>query len=174
MARNKSTLDLKTIAESAKQEVVEAQQDPVALPSDDKRIELTPEQITFDIAYDGPDGEDYSSVLTSKIMNADGRLAKARVMAQLNHGINPDALTQEDRYRVEALSRISIQLVEPPKWIYDYTGSDMELLVHINNILMEHENRYFRGNAREDQEGQVKARVRSVVSAFNKNTTPDN
>lgn len=173
MARKKSTLDLKSIAEDAVQEVAEAQQDTVAQPSDEKRVELTPETIKFDISYDGPDGTDYSAVLTSKVMNSDGRLAKARVMAQLNHGMNPDALSQEDRYRVEALSRISIQLVEPPEWVYEFTGTDMELLVHINNILMEHENRYFRGNARQGEDGQIKARVRTSVSAFGKSASKD-
>lgn len=172
MARKKTSLDLKDIANEAIEQVVEAkQQEDVIQPVDEKRVQLTPRDITFCVSYDGPDGVDYSADLTSKVMDSDGRLAKARVIAQLTRGMNPDTLGQEDRYRVEALARISIQLVEPPKWIYDFTGQDVELLVHINNILMEHENRYFRSNARQSEEGEIKARVRSVVSAFDETDT---
>ena len=167
MARKKSNLDLKSLAEDAVQEVQASKDDEAVIqPADDKRVKLTPREIAFSIAYDGPDGKDYSADLKSKVMDSDGRLAKARVIAQLSRGMNPDTLGQEDRFRVEALSRCSIQLIEPPTWVYDFMGQDLELLIHINNILVEHETRYFRSNARQSETGEIQARVRSSVSAF--------
>jgi len=167
MARKKSSLDLKSLADDAVSEVQASKQDEAVIqPADDKRVKLTPREIVFSLSYDGPDGQDYSADITSKVMDSDGRLARARVVAQLTRGMNPDTLGQEDRFRVEALGRISIQLIEPPQWIYDFTGQDLELLIHINQILMEHETRYFRSNARQSETGEIKARVRSSVSAF--------
>lgn len=165
MARKKTNLDLKSLAEEATQEVIAANAEEIS-PVDEERVKLTPREISFNIDYDGPDGEDHSAILTSKVMDADGRLAKARVVAQLTRGLNPDNLGNEDRFRVDALGRLSVQLIEPPKWVYDFTGQDLELLIHLNGILVEHENRYFRSNARQGEGGEIKARVRSTVSAF--------
>jgi hypothetical protein len=171
MARKTTSLDLKELANDAVEQVAEAKQTSVILPEEEARVALTPREITFTLAYDAPDGKDYSADITSKVMDSDGRLAKARVISQLTRGINPDTLGNEDRYRVEALARMAIQLIEPPKWVYDLTGQDTELLVHVNNILMEHENRYFRGNSRKGEAGEIKARVRSSVSAFDATDT---
>lgn len=167
MARNKSSVDLKQMAEDAAREVQEAKAtEPVVQPKDESRVKLTPREIVFAVAYDGPDGEDYSADLKSRVLDSDGRLAKARIVAQLTRGMNPDILGQEDRFRVDALARVSVQLIDPPAWIYEFTGQDLELLVHLNGILVEHENRYFRGNARQSDGGEIQARVRSSVSAF--------
>lgn len=166
MARKQSNLDLKALAEEAKSTVAEAQPENLIPPVDEERVKLTPREINFELAYDGPDGKDYTATLMSRVMDSDGRLAKARVVSSLTRGLNPDFLGQEDRFRVDALSRVSIQLIDPPTWVFDFTGQDLELLVHVNNILLEHETRYFRGNSRQSEEGEIKARVRSVVSAF--------
>jgi len=167
MSRKKTSLDLKAAAEDAVQQVQANKEiEEVIQPADEQRVKLTPREIVFSLAYDGPDGTDYSADLKSVVIDADGRLAKARVIAQLTRGMNPDTLGQEDRFRVEALGRISIQLKEPPQWVYDFTGSDLELLIHLNGILVEHETRYFRSNARQGEGGEIKARVRSTVNAF--------
>lgn len=160
------TIDLRKTAQQAAKEVEEAKAPADEPHIHDKRVKLIEREISFEISYDGPDGKDYTDTLTSKIMDADARLAKARVVGQLTRGLSYDALSQEDRFRVEALSRASIMLVEPPQWVYDFMGEDIELLLTINNILMEHEARYFRGNARQGEGEEVKPRVRSTVAAF--------
>lgn len=167
MAKRKpdETIDLKAAAQAAAQEVGESKNTDEAI-GNEERVELTPKEIDFEITYDGPDGTDYSATLRSRVMDSDARLAKARVVAQLTRGLAVDALGQEDRFRVEALSRASIMLVEPPQWIYDFMGEDLELLMSINQVLMEHEARYFRGNARKGQGDQIKPRVSTSVAAF--------
>jgi len=169
MARKKETHVLKAVAQQAAAEVEAAKNAEELVPTaQEERFDLTPREISFSLSYDGPDGKDYDAELKSRIMDSDGRLAKARVIAQLTRGLNPDLLGQEDRFRVEALGRISIQLIDPPTWVYDFTGQDLELLAHINRVLMEHETRYFRGNARQGESGEIKARVRSNIPAFAK------
>jgi len=166
MSRKKSTIDLKTVADSAKQEVEKAKDDVNTPAEDEKRVKLTSREISFEVSYDAPDGTDYTSNLVSKVMDTDGRLAKARVVSSLTRGLNPDSMGQEDRFRIEALARLSIQLIEPDEWVLTFTGQDVELLIHINNILLEHETRYFRGNARKSQDDKIQARIRSTVTAF--------
>lgn len=165
MTREKKTasLNLNQIAAAAMQDVQDAKGEA---QETDTRFEITPAVIHFTLAYDAPTGEDHEVQLTSKVLDADGRMAKSRVYAQLTRGINADLASQEDRFRFEALSRAAIQLQEPPEWLVSALGMDLDLLIHINGILVEHENRYFRGNARKGEEGQIKARVRSVVPAF--------
>lgn len=163
--KQSSTLDLIGMAQAAAAEVEESKNATVPADVED-RVELTPREIVFTLSYDSPNGEDYSDDIKSKVMDADQRLAKTRVVAQLARGLNPDTLSSEDRYRFDALSRVAVQIVQPPEWLIAAIGMDIELLVHVNNILVEHENRYFRGNARKGEGEAVKARVRSAVPAF--------
>lgn len=160
------TIDLRKAAQTAAQEVEDAKAPADGPEHTDTRVKLIEREISVNIDYDGPDGKDYSTVLTSKIMDANARLAKARVVSQLTRGLNYDSLSQEDKFRVEALSRASIMLQEPDQWVYDFMGEDLELLLTINNILMEHEARYFRGNSRQGEGDEIKPRVRSSVAAF--------
>lgn len=162
-----ASLDLAAMAAQATQEVEKAKE-PQVMPVESAREELTPREISFTLAYDAPDGKDLSTELVSKVLNADGRSAKARVYAQLTRGLNVEQASPEDRYRMDALSRIAVQLVEPPTWLVDAVGEDLELLVHVNNILVEHETRYFRSNARQGEAGKIESRVRSSVPAFEK------
>lgn len=163
----KKTLDLVAMAQAANEEVQQAKELPPAAADVEERVKLTPREIVFTIGYDAPDGKDYSADIKSKVIDADGRLAKTRLLAQLTRGLNPDSLSQEDRYRFEALARAAVQLVEPPSWLIDAIGEDLELLISVNNILLEHENRYFRGNSRKGEGSSLKARVRTTVAAFN-------
>jgi hypothetical protein len=165
MGRKNSTINLKSVAESAKEDVEQAKDDVISTP-DEKRVTLTPREITFELDYDAPDGTDYTSNLVSKVMDTDGRLAKARVVSSLTRGLSSESLGQEDRFRIEALGRLSIQLIEPDEWVLNAAGEDIELLIHINNILLEHETRYFRGNTRKSHDDKIQARIRSTVTAF--------
>ena len=93
----KKTLDLVAMAQAANEEVQQAKELPPAAADVEERVKLTPREIVFTIGYDAPDGTDYSAEIKSKVIDADGRLAKTRLLAQLTHGLNPDSLSQEDR-----------------------------------------------------------------------------
>jgi len=153
------------IAAAAASEVNEAKNS--AVPANvEARVDLTPREIIFTVSYDSPDGEDFAAEIKSVVMDADKRLQKTRVLAQLTRGLNVDALPAEDRYRFDALSRVACQISEPPEWVIKFIGMDIELLINLNNILLEHETRYFRGNARKGEGEEVKSRVRTSVPAF--------
>lgn len=166
MAKPKSekpveSMDLRALAAEASKPA------PVAeLVDQPKRVQLTPREIEFTFEYDSPEGEDHIATLTSRVLDADGRMAKARVYNQLSRGLVAEYMTQEDMFRVDALSRMSLQLIEPPKWLIDAAGMDLNLLISLNNVLVEHETRYFRGNARKGEGDEIKARVRVSVPAF--------
>lgn len=99
-------------------------------------------------------------------MSGDDRLAKSRIYASLAAGINESSLSDEDRFRFDALSRLAIQAKEAPSWFFDACSEDLELLVTVHNILMEHENRYFRGNSKKGGGDEIAARVRVIDSPF--------
>lgn len=162
--QNKS-LDLRQLAQAAEQEVSEAKAEPSPV---DEREPLTPRDISFSIEYDSPTGEDLNATVRSVVLDADGRMAKTRVMQQLGRGLVFDTLPQEDRYRIDALSRVAVQLKDAPQWLIDAVGEDLDLLVNVNNTLLEHENRYFRGNLRKGKDSEIKTRVRVAVPAFDK------
>ena len=161
------SVDLRTLATAAKSEVEDSKKTPT-LGGGEQRVELTPREITFTVAYDSPDGKDLSATLKSRVLDADGRMAKMRVVAQLTRGVDVEQLSQEDHYRVDALARLSIQVIDPPDWVFNAAGMDLELLIKINTILLEHETRYFRGNARKGEADTLQERVRTSVPAFDK------
>ena len=132
------------------------------------RVELTPREINFDITYDAPDGKTHTTTLKSIVLSADARLVKTKVFQQLARGLNPDTLPADERARLDYISRCAVQLKDPPRWVTDGIGEDNELLLQITNVLMEHEARFFRGNARKSETGEVSSRVQISVSAFDK------
>lgn len=164
------TVDLREVSSAARAEVEQAKK---VAPTVGEREPLTPREINFTLQYDGPDGKDHVTALKSRVLDADGRLAKMRVFATLTRGLSVEQLTTEDHYRVDALSRLSVQLLDPPAWVLEAAGMDLELLIHLNNILVEHETRYFRGNTSKGEGDSKKERVRTAVPAFEqKGATP--
>ena len=131
----------------------------------EERFELTPREVQFTVNYDAPDGSQISETLTSRVLDGDGRLAKTRVFNRLTSGLNLAVLPQEEELRLDAIARLAAQLVDLPEWLSDAMSMDNELLAHINTILVEHERRYFRGNAKKSEEGAVAPRV-SIDSPF--------
>jgi len=146
---DEQSLDLNQIKKQVESDIKATTLEPV------DRFELTPREISFSITYDAPDGKVYSTALTSVILNGDARLAKARIAMQLTRGLNPDGLPAEEKARVEYLSRAAVQLKDP-------------LLLSITQVLMEHEARFFRGNARKGQADEVEKRVSISVPIFDK------
>jgi hypothetical protein len=154
-------IDIKKLGASAKKEVSDNKQ---IANGAEERVKLTPRVITFTLEYDAPNGTDYVEVIKSKVIDSDGRLAKTRVMAQLSRGLNLEHLSNEDRYRLDILSRATIQIEDPPDWLFEHMGSDLDLLMNVGDILTEHETRYFRGNARQGEGDTIKPRVRDHSS----------
>lgn len=134
-------------------------------PSVVKRHPVVPREVTFKVEYDAPTGESFSSELTSKVLNGEGRILKTRVLSRLIGNINVDNVSPDELARLEALARASIQLVNAPEWVDEWCAQDNQLLAGINAVLVEHENRFFRGNSPEGQADARDARVR-VASAF--------
>ena len=127
---------------------------------------LTPREIDFSFDYIKPDGDTQSVTLKSRVLDGEGRMVKMRVLSALTRDLYFDALPLEDRSRLEALSRCTAQLVDPPKWVRDTLSEDNEVLIGIHNILVEHETRYFRSGLGQGEEAVTKKRVSFVVSAF--------
>ena len=131
----------------------------------EERFEVIPREIQFTVNYDAPDGNHISETLTSRVLDGDGRLAKTRVFNRLTSGLNLKVLPHAEEMRIEAIARLAAQLVDLPEWLSEAMSMDNELLAHINTTLVEHEARYFRGNAKKGEDGQVTARV-SIDSPF--------
>jgi len=163
----KLKVDLREIANKAEEEVAASKQDAITSPTA-KRYPLTPRDISIALEYQAPDGVDYSADIKSIILDGDARQAKTRILGQLTRGLNPDNLGAEDRYRTEALSRLVTQVKDAPEWLLKFAAEDLELLVYITGLLVEHETRYFRGNTTESKEGEDAGRVRATIPAFNK------
>ncbi len=162
----KLKVDLRDIARIAEEEVAASKREEITSPTAE-RYPLTPKEIAISLEYQAPDGVDYSADIKSIILDGDARQAKTRVLAQITRGLNPDNLAAEDRYRAEALSRLVTQVKDAPEWLLNFAAEDLELLVYITGLLVEHETRYFRGNTTKDKEGEGAGRVRATIPAFN-------
>lgn len=165
------TLDLRGLQQKAVAEVTAIQQN-MSAETPSEREALTPREITFEIEYLAPDGKDRRGVIKSVVLTSDGRLAKARIFATLTSGVSVDSLSQEDFFRLDALARLTTQAKDVPDWLLDACGEDLELLVTVHNMLMEHENRYFRGNAKKGSEQAGPSRVRVTKSPFDEDASP--
>lgn len=158
-------VDLRDMARKAEEEVAASKEELLPSPHAE-RYELTPREVTISLEYQAPDGVDYSADITSAILDGDARQAKTRVLSQLTRGVNLETMTQEDRYRYEALSRLVTQVKEPPEWLLEFAAEDLELLVYVTGLLVEHETRYFRGNTYKSETAEGAGRVRATVPAF--------
>ena len=135
-----------------------------------ERFELVPRSVSFDISYDAPDGQIYNETLISKVLDGDGRLSKTRVFNRLTGGMVMSSLPESEQLRIDALARVMTQLERLPQWVADWIGQDNTLLGNINTILVEHESRYFRGNAQKSEDNTPKIRVR-IDSPFSQDTS---
>ena len=135
-----------------------------------ERFDLVPRSLSFDISYDAPDGEIYNETLISVVLDGDGRLSKARVYNRLVGGMVIASLPDSEHLRIDALARVMTQLERLPQWVADWVGQDNALLSNINGILVEHESRYFRGNAQKGKGDAPKIRVR-INSPFSEDAS---
>lgn len=137
------------------------------------KFDLIPRELEFEIEFDAPDGKSYNQKLVSKIMDGDDRLTQQRVIQKLCAGVLFDNLSYAERLRIDALSRCLTQIKEAPDFISEWIGEDDQLLAEINTILVEHETRYFRGNARKGADGSAEKRVSITCPALSKDEPPE-
>ena len=124
-----------------------------------ERTPVVPRQLAISVTYDAPDGNTYTDDLQSVILNSDGRLTRTRVFNSLTQGMIVSSLPEGEQLRLDALARLVTQLDDPPEWVINWAGEDMELLSEINAALVRHENAYFRGNNRTGEGGALKPRI---------------
>lgn len=135
--------------------------------------ELTPRTLSFSISYESPDGDTFQDTLYSTIMDGDGRLTHQRVIQKLAQGMQFDNLAYAERLRIDALSRAVVQLKDAPEWVTTWIAQDDQLLADINNVLMEHESRYFRRSDSASEGNERKRRVSIDCALFAKNESPE-
>lgn len=131
-----------------------------------EKFDLLPRELEFDISFDAPSGESFSQKLTSKIMDGDDRLTQQRVIQKLCSGVLFDNLSYAEKLRIDAISRVLTQIKEVPDFLAQWIGEDDQLLAEINTTLVEHETRYFRGNARKSTDGKAEKRVSITCPAL--------
>lgn len=136
------------------------------------KFDLIPRELNFEIRFDAPDGKSYNEKLISKIMDGDDRLTQQRVIQKLCSGVLFDNLSYAEKLRIDAISRALTQIKDVPDFIAHWIGEDDQLLAEINEILVEHETRYFRGNARKSPDGSAEKRVSITCSAFSEDDSP--
>ena len=141
------TLDLRQIKEDAESF------------TEEKKTQVIDRKLTLSISYDAPDGETYQDDIVSEILTSDTRLTKTRVFNRLTQGMIVSTLPQGEQLRLEALARLVTQVKDAPAWVIKWAGEDMDLLSDLNAALVEHETRYFRGNSRQGEGGEIKPRI---------------
>ena len=147
-------LDLREMKEKASVEAIE------------EPVKLTPRVLTFSLTYNAPNGQTYQDTFESKVMDGEARLIKGRIFSQLMRGMTLETVPLDERLRLEAISRTVAQLVNAPDWFNMWCVQDVELLKEVNDLLLDHENRFLYPNNRKSKEGEAEKRVSIHCPAF--------
>lgn len=149
-------LDLREMKEKASTEAIE------------EPVKLTPRVLTFSLTYNAPNGKTYQDTFESKVMDGEARLIKGRVFSQLMRGMTLETIPLDERLRLEAISRTVAQLVDAPDWFNTWCVQDVELLKEVNDLLLDHENRFLYSNHRKSKEGETEKRISLYCPALEK------
>ncbi len=90
------------------------------------------------------DGKEKGTTLSSKVMDYEQRLQYERVITALQDGMRADILSVETRNRHMCLARIATQIIDPPEWVLEAAGEDLEFCFTLARRLLDHEAEYFR------------------------------
>jgi hypothetical protein len=101
------------------------------------------------IKYDF-DGKEKQTTAQSKIMDYQGRINYERVITSLQEGMPADSLSQDIKNRHMCVARIAIQIIDPPQWVLEAAGEDLEFCFTLARRLLDHEAEYFRYSGSED------------------------
>ena len=146
-----SKINLREMKEQAEKESLEVESE--------QRTKLTPRVVSFSIEYDSPTGETYQDTLKSKVMDGEARLIKNRVFSQLVRGTTLESLPLDERLRLEAIARVTAQVVNPPEWFNEWCVQDVDLLKGVNDLLLDHERMFLQSNTRTSKTGERRTRV---------------
>lgn len=113
---------------------------------------------SFQLKYTVDSGEEKVAQLHSKVMDYAGRQRYDRVLADLSGGLNFDNLPTESKTRYICIARAICQLIDPPEWVLNAIGEDVELCYSIGGKLFDHETRFFRYNTGESSLEESKSR----------------
>lgn len=146
-----STLNLADMKRQAEKQVVEAEK---------PKEKLTRKVESFEVRYNSPEGMKHA-VLQSKIMGGEDRLTLSRLCANMG-GSSWDSIPPSLQARIYALAVCTVQLQDPPRWVYEWMQMDDALLDGIYTFLVEHEQKFFRTGSGEGEANTSEQRV--VVS----------
>lgn len=114
------------------------------------------------VRYTSPDGESFQASLTSRVLDAKGKLIFDRMVGHMvaQRGVSWQYLAPVTQMEIAARARVVAQLVEPPEWVTTWAHVDNDLLFPLAGALEVHEARYFR---RDSAQGPADAREPRVV-----------
>lgn len=132
-----------------------------------KTKQLQQEEMTFEkrvkefpLEYCTDDGTLKKCKLISKVMNSQARLEYERVLSTLSDGVYFDRLPYETKNRHLCIARIVCQLDNPPNWVLEAAGEDLEFCYELGGRLLQHEADFFRNSNPEDEKSESKPRFR--------------
>jgi hypothetical protein len=117
------------------------------IPISEKKVNkpLIKREIPIVVSYTDPEGVDHQDTIISKVPDGDGKLMIDRKMAVLA-GSNWDLLSPLSRLRIEAMAVLSVQIVNIPDWLNQWSVCDDDLLFQVREVLGRHTSLYFRAD----------------------------
>lgn len=122
--------------------------------------EYVDRELKFEISYETEKGLK-KATLCSAILDSEGRLRQDKILMRLCDGYAYDDYPVDTKTRYQCVARIVSQLKDPPEWVLEVVGSDLEFCYHLATRLVEHETRYFR-NSSDEGSGEKKPQRFSI------------
>lgn len=126
--------------------------------SDTSDIVLIPREISLTLSYSSPTGEQFESVVRSRVPDGDGRMQIDRRTAVLA-GVPWSQLSEYAQLRIIALATLSVHLVNIPDWVNTWVQEDDELLFTLRTEVENHSYAWFRSNMGESADDTSKKRI---------------
>ena len=126
--------------------------------SDTSDIVLIPREITLTLSYSSPTGEQFESVVRSRVPDGDGRMQIDRRTAVLA-GVPWGQLSEYAQLRIIALATVSVHLVDIPDWVNTWVQEDDDLLFTLRTEVENHSYAWFRPNMGESADDTSKKRI---------------
>lgn len=146
MSEIATVLDIRKVAEQAKQHVAPDTGSPVATASPQEV--LVPRRLAIDVTYFSPDtNEKLSATVFSHVPDQAVKTYIMRTEADLCAGRPFGLLPPDKQAWVQMIARVSHQVKDAPEWLYKWMAEDDELLGWLANYCLIHENLFFRRGA---------------------------
>lgn len=104
---------------------------------------LIPREITLNVSYSAPDGEQYHSALVCRVPDGEGRALVDRRSAILA-GVPWQNLSEYAQIRFMALALVSVHLIDLPDWVNQWIQEDDEFLFTLREEVERHSLAWFR------------------------------